>query len=63
MEIEKIKLLLSSPFKGIGIRMWTPEKGSPMVEMFREAAGTNTEKVAAEFPARARLQQLVRTQL
>ena len=44
--------------------------GSPMVEMFREAAGTNTEKVAAEFPARpparpapAWLQQLVRTQL
>ena len=32
--------------------MWIPEKGSPMVEMFREAAGTNTEKVAAEFPAR-----------
>ena len=43
--------------------MWIPEKGSPMVEMFREAAGTNTEKVAAEFPGRARLQQLVRTQL
>ena len=34
-----------------------------MVEMFREAAGTNTEKVAAEFPGRAWLQQLVRTQL
>ena len=33
--------------------MWIPEKGSPMVEMFREAAGTNTEKVAAEFPAPA----------
>ena len=62
MEIERIKLL-SSPFKGIGIIMWIPEKGSPMVEMFREAAGTNTEKVAAEFPGRARLQQLVRTQL